>query len=250
MTDSARRPLSVREVGELLAKSPHARDAILVGGQALNIWAVRYRLAAQNAAVSDDIDFFGNRAAAIAAGLDWDAEVQTPKLDDHTANSAIVLVDIDNVEYGIDFLNSILGVDSDELRRWSSVAGGLGYTFRVMHPLHVLQSQLENTYGLLNRRDTDLGGYQAERVKLAVAVVACAVREMLDAGKPRVALNMVKRIAAIATSGPALAAHARDLIDVLEAIPDHTAWSREFLEKRMPQIREAADRKRRRRESK
>jgi len=79
-----RRPLSVYDVGALLARSPHSREAILVGGQALNIWAVHYDLAAASAVVSNDIDFFGSRANAIAAGLEWGAEVRTPALDDHT----------------------------------------------------------------------------------------------------------------------------------------------------------------------
>ena len=218
----------------------------MVGGQALNIWAVRYGLSAEWAAVSDDIDFFGNRAAAIAAGLEWGGDVKTPKLDDHTVNSAVVLVNIDEAEHGIDFLNSILGVDSEELKRWASAAGGPGYSFRVMHPLHVLQSQLENTYGSLNRRDSELGEYQVERVKLAIAVVAAAVSQLLEAGRTRAAFNMVKRIALVATRPAALAAFARDQIDVLTAIPDHKAWPGDFLEKRLPQIRGHTARKRNR----
>jgi hypothetical protein len=131
------RPLFIRDVGELLQWSAHARNIVLVGGQALNVWAVRFGLAAEATAVSRDIDFFGSRADAIAAGLDWHASVETAALDDHTPNAAVVIVNIDNEERGIDFLSSIAGVDSEELQRWAATSRGGTYEFRLMHPLHV-----------------------------------------------------------------------------------------------------------------
>ncbi|MGH9929823.1 MAG: hypothetical protein ACREA9_11435 [Pyrinomonadaceae bacterium] len=232
----ARRPLAIRDVGELLKRSPRTGEAILVGGQALNVWAVHFGLAAETAALSDDIDFFGSRAQAIAAGLDWGAKVATPSLDDQTPNSAVVMVEVDDEERGIDFLNSIAGVESRELSRWASTVSGGTYGFKVMHPLHVLQSQLENVYGVLDRRNERAGEYYAGRVALAIQVTAHAVTEILDAASKREALKAAERIAAMAVKRPALEAWHRDHLDLLGAIPEHKAWSPQFLNKRLPQV--------------
>jgi hypothetical protein len=231
-----KRPLSVRDVGELLQRSPRTRNAILVGGQSLNLWAVNLGLAAEAAVVSRDIDFFGSRADAIAAGLDWQAEVHTGSLNDHTPNSAVVVVEIENEQHGIDFLNSIAGVDTEELRRWAARVRGQTYDFYVMHPLHVLQSQLENVYGLLRRREEQDGDYYVDRVILAIRVAAAAVAALLDEGRVREALKAAERIATIAPSRPALVAWARDEVNMLDAIPDHPAWPKRFVQRRLLQI--------------
>lgn len=230
------RPLSVRDVGELLQRSPRTRDVVLVGGQALNIWAIWFGLAAQATAVSRDIDFLGSRADAVAAGLDWRAEVNTASLDDHTPNAATVVVTIDNERHGIVFLSSLAGVDSAELRRWAGIVRSGPYDFRVMHPLHVLQSQLENVYGVLRRRHEQDGDYYAGRVALAIDVTAAAIAAMLDGGATRDALKAAERVATIARGRPALEAWSRDEIDVLTAIPAHHGWSKRFLALRRPQI--------------
>jgi len=234
-------PLSVRDVGELLARSPRARDAILVGGQALNVWAVYFGLLPHAAAVSNDIDFFGSGEDAIGAGLDWGAEVRTAAMDDHTPNVAIALLEIEGDRRAIDFLDSILGVDSAELRRWSSLVRDHEQSFRVMHPLHVLGSQLENVYGMLKRRDEDAGEYYVGRVTLAVRVASSAITELLDGKKTRDALKAAERIAVIAQSGPALEAFRRDAIDALEAIPDHGSWPKKFIDPRLVQVRQAVE---------
>lgn len=239
-----KRPLSVSDVGALLQRSPRARKAILVGGQALNVWAVRFGLAAEDAAVSRDIDFFGSRADAIAAGIDWQAEVHVASLDDHTPNAAVVVVDIENEERAIDFLSSIAGVDSVELRRWASEVRGKNWDFQVMHPLHVLQSQMENVYGRLRRREEPGGEYYVPRVALAIGVARGAIAELLDGTRTREALKAAERIATIAAERPALAAWARDGMDVLAAIPDHSAWAKRFLQRRRPQIEEYVQGKR------
>lgn len=230
------RPLSVRDVGQLLQRSPRARDVVLVGGQSLNIWAVWFGLAAAATAVSRDIDFFGSRADAIAAGLDWHADVNTASLDDHTPNAATVIVTIEDEQHGIDFLSSIAGVESAELRRWAGKVRTGAYEFRVMHPLHVLQSQIENVYGALRRREERDGDYYIGRVALAIDVVAATIAEMLEADRTREALKAAERVATVAAGDPSLTAWARDKIDVLAAIPGHRALPRRFVETRLPQI--------------
>lgn len=106
----------------------------------------------------------------------------------------------------------------------------------MLHPLHVLQSQLENVYGILHRRDEPDGDYYAGRLRLAIEVMANALGSLLDAGRVREALNAAERIAEIATQRPALAAWQRDGIEVLGSIPEHHSWPEEFASRRREQI--------------
>jgi hypothetical protein len=141
-----------------------------------------------------------------------------------------VIVDIDEVERGIDFMSSIAGVESKELDRWASTVVGRSYDFRVMHPLHVLQSQLENVYGSLRRRDEPAGEYFVGRSALAIQVVEHAIVALLDGVRARDALKAAARVAELAAKRPALEAWRRDEVDLLTAIPKH------FTDKRLPQI--------------
>ena len=63
------RPLSVRDVGELLQRSPRTRDVVLVGGQALNIWAIWFGLAALATGVSPYFDLLVIGAGAVAEDI-------------------------------------------------------------------------------------------------------------------------------------------------------------------------------------
>lgn len=237
-----RTPLGLPEVADLLDQSPSTRKAILVGGQALNVLAVHYNLDAIATAVSGDIDFFGNAALARKAGKAWSGRTRRSSMDDHTPNSALVLVEIHGQTHQIDFMSQILGVHAEELEDWAATIKVDGKTFRIMHPLHVLQSQLENVYGVLNRRR--MGPRAVSRTNLAVRVVERALRDYLDGDDIRAALKAAERVAEIATTKAGLRAWYGDGLDPLTAIPSHVRWPGEFLEKRLPQIREIVSKQR------
>ena len=113
---ASHRPLGLEDVAALLAKSEETRNTILVGGQALNIFAVYYHCEAATSAVSEDIDFFGDRSVAVAAGKAWGGETRLATMDDATPNSAAVIVEIDGASHQIDFMFSLLGIDMDEMQ--------------------------------------------------------------------------------------------------------------------------------------
>lgn len=237
-----RKPLGIKEVEALLEKSPDTKDAILVGGQALNVLAVHYGLASVATALSDDIDFFGDAHKAIAAGKAWDGKTKTATLDDHTPNSAFVLINIGGTPHQIDFMAQIQGVQIKELHDWAAIIEADGASFRVMHPVHVLQSQIENVYGVLNRRSW--GQRMVQRVVLSVQVADSAIRERLEKGAVRDALKIAERIAEIAVTPSGLRAWREDEVDVLSAIPEHPRWPSTFTTRRLPQIRKYVTQKR------
>ena len=230
-----RTPLGLPEVADLLDQSPHTREAILVGGQALNVLAVHYGLDAIATAVSYDIDFFGNAALAHEAGKAWGGRTRKAGMDDHTPNSALVLIEIHGQTHQIDVMSQIVGVQVDEMQAWAAIIEVAGKKFRVIHPLHVLQSQLENIYGVLDRRR--MGPRTVSRTRLAVRVTERSIREYLDGSDIRAGLKAAERVAEIAATRAGLRAWHVDELDILTAIPSHGKWPTEFLEKRLPQIR-------------
>ena len=229
-------PLGLPEVADLLDQSPHTRKAILVGGQALNVLAVHYGLDAIATAVSNDIDFFGNATLAREAGKAWGGRTRKPDMDNHTPNSALVLVEIHGQTHQIDFMSQILGVQANELENWAASVEVGGKAFHVMHPLHVLQSQLQNVYGVLDRRS--MGPRALSRTALAIKVAERSTREYLDDGDIRAARKAAERVVEIAATEAGLRAWHADRLDLLTAIPSHNKWPEEFLEKRLPQIRD------------
>lgn len=234
--------MGLPEVADLLDQSPRIREAILVGGQALNVLAVHYGLDAIATAVSDDIDFFGDAALAREAGKAWGGRTRKAGIDDHTPNSALVLIEISGQTHQIDFMAQILGVQANELEAWAATFEVDGKKFRVMHPLHVLQSQMENVYGVLDRRS--MGPRAISRTALAVKVAERIMRDYLDSGDVRAALKAAERIAEIAATKAALRAWHADGLDPLTAIPSHNKWPVDFLEKRLPQIRDMLSKQR------
>jgi len=237
-----RTPLGLTEVADLLDQSPHTREAILVGGQALNVLAVYYGLDAIATAVSNDIDFFGDAALAREAGKAWGGQTRKAGMDDHTPNSALVLVDIHEQTHQIDFMSQILGVQAGELQAWAATIEVNGKKFRVMHPLHVLQSQVENVYGVLDRRR--MGPRAISRTGLAARVAERTIRKYLDGGDIRAALKAAERVAEITATRAGLRAWHDDALDLLTAIPSHAKWPVDFLEKRLPQIRDKLSKQR------
>ena len=232
---ASHRPLGLEDVAALLAKSEETRNTILVGGQALNIFAVYYHCEAATSAVSEDIDFFGDRSVAVAAGKAWGGETRLATMDDATPNSAAVIVEIGGASHQIDFMFSLLGIDMDEMQKHARTVQVQNAAFRVMHPLHVLQSQIENIYGPLNRRAK--GARTVSRSKLAVRVARAAVLESLEAVNVKEALWSTEKIAEIASSRAGLKALWKDGIELLDAIPAHANWPENFTKLRLPQIR-------------
>ena len=231
---ASRRPLGLEDVAALLAKSRETRNAILVGGQALNVLAVYYHCEAAASAVSEDIDFFGDRNVAMAAGKAWGGKTRLATLDDATSNSAAVTININGVSYQIDFMFSLMGIDMDEMQKRARTVEVQSSAFRVMHPLHVLQSQIENVYGQLSRRAQ--GARTVSRSKLAVRVARAAVLESLEAEDLKEALWAAEKVAEIACSPAGLKALWKDRIELLDAIPMHANWPGNFIDFRLPQL--------------
>jgi len=240
----ARTPLSDAEVQRLLRAC--GRRGLLVGGQALVLWARLYSVAADDAlgdAVTTDADFIGTRELAKnlldQIGDGWTLRFAT--LEESGGITAKLYSTAPDGYKEVDVLGSIVGLDTAKIQaRAVEVELSSGTIVRVLHPLDVLESRLRNLQVLPSKR-TVAGVAQA---RLAVQAVRGFILAALGAQPPgRVVFESVKRVRRLALDS-ALAIVALDHgIDVLAAIPAEEIASESFQAESWPRIRQAMDRR-------
>jgi hypothetical protein len=237
MTTDTEAVLSAEDVRAILAAcAPHG---VLGGGQALAFWADRltvHRPADLQAAVTADADFIGDSALARKLGekLGWQCWI--PSLDDVTSQTGKVTRKLkDGSVKQVDFLSGVVGLTTkDVVRRASELqVQGIG-TLRVMHPIDVLDSRIQNL-DLIPAKRNKMGIAQAA---LAVAVARAWIHHEIHAeGGERAALKLLERVVAIAEDIGAIRVFLLHGIEPLDAVPvnDFVATSN-LHTKRWPQI--------------
>lgn len=229
-------PLAPAEVTRILAIcSP---EGLLVGGQALAFWADHFhvpRPATLESGVTADADFIGDSALAqrLAREIGWTAWI--PTLEDATPQTGKVTRRLRNgTVKQVDFLSGVVGLTTKDLvrRAVELEVPGAGI-LRVIHPIDVLDSRVQNLHALAEKR-TPMGIAQA---KLAIDVTrACIRREISEAGE-RAGLKLLERVAAIASDIAAVRVFLLYGIDPLAAVPlEDFRTSTALHRKRWPQI--------------
>ena len=224
----------------------HARSekTVLVGGQAVAFWARQFDISPRLPALTVDIDFLATRAEAkrIAARLTVRHELKTAALDDNTANSAVLLVTLDDYPEPIlvDYMAGIVGVDSKAAEKSAVEVEFGGQPLRVIHPLHLLHSKIGNLYYLSSKRSKE----GVEQARLAIEIVAAFLERARLTKRER--LKAIEAIGKYSVMAPARYAAEHFGLDVLKAVPASLlrdgALPKNFLEKRWPQILAAARR--------
>ena len=238
-------PFDIREAAEIIRGITGDR-LVLVGGQAVNYWAERFRaedpgLEPLAPFTSADIDFLG-RAEAVesiarrfhgkARFADWDHQ-NTPEI-------AVVEGTYNGKPLRIDFLGSVIGPSNVDIRQSALkvTEQTSGTSFLALHPLHLLECRLGNVAGPLKRHDEQ----SLRQLKAAIRVTANYIRHRLrdPEGGPRKALNQIERVFALADEDQALFAKARHNIDLIEAIPTDIVpeLPQPFTETRWPQVQQ------------
>lgn len=144
-------------LGRLLAVA--GEDLVLIGGQALAFWMDRYGvvLAENQPAVSRDADFLtvqpDDRAAVHRMAVALAGHSLFPNERSLTALVGQAIRQLDAETYlNVDVLFQVYGTKSDRVRNDAIEVELEAVTFRVMHPLHVLKSRLDNLYGLAEKQ--------------------------------------------------------------------------------------------------
>lgn len=157
-----------------------AAGDILVGGQALAFWMLRFGLRVPEGvvAVTADVDFLTHSAAAVESVRRYaralEGDVFLPNEGALTALVGQAYLSISDAEkVNVDVLWSVLGFAPGEVEKRAPTVTLAGTGFRVMHPLHVLRSRLVNLHKLVEKQQ----GAGAMQLCLAIEVGREFLRE-------------------------------------------------------------------------
>ena len=216
-------------------------EPLLVGGQALAFWAVWFKIESP-AELGDKItthaDFIGSstNAGALNKQLHW--TMWTPSLDDSTPQTAKLTKKVDNNGVKqIDFLHSIVGLDTKEIRK-RAVAINLPPSSKIsiLHPVDVLTSRLKNLQHLPEKQN-EVGVAQAH---LAIKIASAFLGTLLATPYRRELPTWVEHVARIALDKSLGNTLDRYGLDPLKSIPVGDIEVPEFKAKRWPQLIETA----------
>ena len=202
-------------------------EMVLVGGQALAFWMDRYGVLPDAAAVSNDGDALGpaERARYIATRLH--ATLLTPRPEALTSLVAQIRVPagLGRTVRNIDVLHLLYTTGglrkSREFTRsvWRDsvvIEWKPGRRIRVMHPLHVLDSRVQNAVGLLDTK----GPHVVTQAAWAVDVAREAMLRVLrHAGESERLGAMVRQVHDLARSRAGRRILQEHGIEVLDAVP-------------------------------
>ncbi len=211
---------------------------LLVGGQALAFWADHLGVElpeSLSSGVTADADFIGDAVLATTLGKRLGWETWIPSLDDSTPQTGKVTQRTGSGAIKqVDFLSGVVGLNTkDIVRRAVEMQVPHIGRLRVIHPLDVLDSRIQNLH-LLPEKRNDAGIAQA---RLAVSAArAFIAREVATRGE-RIGLKLLERIAEMAADMAATRVFLLYGIDPLEAVPLEDFRTTSALHKvRWPQI--------------
>jgi hypothetical protein len=197
---------------------------LIVGGQAVNIWAEIYAQASPGLEAfepfsSRDADILGNRALAetLAKKAGWKCRF----IDQ---NNSLVIAVLTGPDGGgkpltIDVLQEVNGLTEADLAANQVIETATGARFRIPSPIVLLKAKLYNLISLANQeRPQDI-----KHAKMLVHIVPLYLREMLtehiggrlDEQRFRAAVDYALEVAGASFAGNAARSHDLDLTSIV-----------------------------------
>jgi hypothetical protein len=223
-------------------------ETVIVGGQAINLWAVQYGQATEEwdqfrPFASEDLDCYGGRIEVMTCRDALNGRATFNRDFDPSPNAGVVLVDRQGATFRIDILTSVFGLSDGEIVSTSQrfVGQGLlgGLVLNVLNPVLCLEGKLRCLQGL-----PQAGRQDEKHVRLSTLIVREFLSEQLPVVNPRTGLNLVERVVRNAWSESGLYAWYHYGIEVKAAVPieliqslSEAQWQ-QFCQIRMPQIAE------------
>jgi hypothetical protein len=232
LTSPGTTPLTARVLDEVCRAMPP--DAILVGGQALAFWMLRYRLASDlslGTQVTSDADLLGNMKDAEALHEMLGGRLVKPAPAQRTALVARLMlpadvdpglahvVDVVHKLYDVGGLRKSTNFTARVAQRAVRATLGEDLAITVMHPLDVLISRVNNAAGLLAEK----GDHVITQAAWAVDVMRTAFlrsgsREQGDA--PARVGAMVREVRGLAHGSAGRTVRRLHGIEVMDAVPE------------------------------
>jgi hypothetical protein len=226
-----------------------AIDGVVIGGQALNLWASAllsdHEFDGMGPFTSKDIDFWGDRQAARMLADALDGRLLVPNDPFSTVSAAAVEVEFDGKFHQIDFLNTVCGLNTkDFLRRAQDVDVG-GAKVAVLHPMDVMKSRIA---GLLVLRRKDTGAIR--QLMASPFIVQRFIEQRLDAGAIKEAQDLVREFlyeGSKQTNDRLFRDHGFDVVSLVLTLASRSEWHPNFSQHQIQRKAEKAlaDRERR-----
>lgn len=235
-SDAAPRP--PEDFAPLLATQ---EPVLLVGGQAVNLWALYYgdRTVEMAPFVSRDVDVLGDRATLEALGKVAGTRPQIFPIRPPTNELGVVITkDANGLPLLIEVLRHVHGVSNEELRE-PAYTMALGKTHvRVPGPIALLQAKIANVSDI-----AQTGRQDARHVTILARLMPAYLAALQTAAvegrmEERKLIEFLERLLAVVTAKPAhkvfeqLRLDARQLFHELGN--EKLAKLKAFLEKRLP----------------
>ncbi len=227
--------IPLNTVKSLLIELPEdvRNEAVLVGGQALALWADHYaneKMFKENALVlSHDIDFIGSYSQLDKMASTWNAtEInKNTDFDPSTNMGTFLFNDPEGKERIVDVLSLIHGIDNKDLDKFTDEImlsiDGKETPINILSPPLCLLSRVKNLdlYEKQGRKDK-IDRETKVRIPLAKELTKKYINDYLNSGKEREALNIAQFL------GKNMLA---------DAIPrEHQAWPKKFKEIQLPRL--------------
>ena len=238
------------DVYYILEPVPEPEHAVLIGGQALNVWAEYYAekdpsLSTHSPFFSHDIDFLGGMDTAEQIHEVWKGKITKPSEASSTPLIAKLEFKLkDGRRVSVDFLGETAGFNSDAVRKEARTTQNpyAQKNLKVLHPVHCMASRIVNTYGELDRRSRQYSIHEIRRTQLSIKILKHYISDLFRAQEKDLfeeAYRLIDYTADLAIETPAKRAYAMDRVDVLDAIPTdiQIGVSEEFLNDRYPRIK-------------
>ena len=224
--------LRLDEVAPIL-RALGGTGAVLIGGQALNLWCERYAkrvdaLRESAPFTSKDVDAQGDRRALDACAWKLNASAVYPDHED-TTNSGYVAVTLGGKTIELQFLVHPFGLTQREADDTAIHIEVADFTLRVLHPVLVMESRIANVMGL-HRTD-------AHSLGQARASIHCAREFMCDLvndGHIDDALALAERVFRYARKSRPKRAFTEHGLDAFSVVQPYPALPPMFVTQRYP----------------
>jgi hypothetical protein len=229
-------------------------DLVLVGGQALAFWAGYYDVPEPDGlgpAISRDVDFFTADAAnsaplrAFARAIGGRSIIQEMEAVTALVGSAVATAG-DGCTYNVDLVHQVVGLDRAEIDEHAIEVplADSDARFRVLHPVHVLQSRNANLHKLVSKQN-EIG---CKQFALAIAVARAYLQDRIDAisglhglgerQRERASLSAIRRVLEYAGDDAARKNAERYGLHLADAIPAWCITAPAFWEQQWPHLRQ------------
>lgn len=124
-------------------------DAVIVGGQAINLWSEVYARDEEpwrslRPFTSRDLDALGSATALLECARLAGGQARFPEPGQRTVNTGQLTILLDGQPVEADFLSEVKGLNNQEIRQTARPVLWQGLTLRLLHPILCVESKTIN----------------------------------------------------------------------------------------------------------